>query len=86
MTIRRRPSITGWQAVLLGAVLIAGVAADCSGGDTYGEFKNALHSGASCAELVSQRGNFDSKKVLERINTDLERIGCESRDSKRVEP
>ncbi|MGH2701887.1 MAG: hypothetical protein ACRDJB_05290 [Actinomycetota bacterium] len=86
MTTKLRPTKIGGLRVALGGVLVAGLMlVGCSGGDTYDEFSSAVDSGASCSELFDQRGNFDSKRDLDRIDADLERIGCENRNSERAE-
>jgi pimeloyl-ACP methyl ester carboxylesterase len=70
-----------WAILVIAVLLTFGACA--SGGDTYEEFSSALDNGASCRELFSQRENFDRARVLERIDADLERIGCTSRDAER---
>jgi hypothetical protein len=86
MVTRIRPAkIRGLRVALCGAVIAGLMLVGCSGGDTYDEFSSALESGASCSELFDQRGNFDRKKDLDRIDADLERIGCENRNSERSE-
>lgn len=55
------------------------VLAGCGiGVNTYGEFRGAVKSGASCEQLFDIRANFDSATDLERIDGDLRRIGCDS--------
>ena len=82
MQTRNRPQIR-WATLLIAVVLAHGACA--SGGDTYEEFRSAVESGADCRELFSQRDNFDETGVLERIDADLERIGCTSRDADRTD-
>ena len=84
-TKTRSVNIRRWRVVLCGAAIAGLMLVGCSGGDTYDEFSSALESGASCSELFDQRGNFDRKKDLDRIDADLERIGCENRNSERSE-
>jgi hypothetical protein len=72
-----------WAIAIIAILLTFGACS--SGGDTYEEFRSALDSGAPCAELFSQRENFDRARDLERIDADLESIGCESPDSDRTD-
>lgn len=65
------------------AVAVFGVACVSSGVDSYEEFASAVEQGAPCGELFDIREGFDDRGDLERIDADLESIGCESRDSER---
>ena len=69
------------------AVSIALATAACPGNvhHTYRTFQSALDRGASCAELFDQRARFDGAADLARIDADLARIGCASRDSVRTD-
>ena len=62
--------------LLLGACVGTGV-------NTYDEFRSAIEGGADCAQLFEMRGNFESTRDLERIDADLESLGCEDADSTR---
>jgi hypothetical protein len=53
--------------------------------DSYEDFRSALRSGAPCNELMDQRENFDDRATLDKIDADLEEIGCEDRDSERTD-
>jgi hypothetical protein len=44
-----------------------------------------VDKGASCAELFDQRGRFSDAGDLARIDADLARIGCVSRDAVRTD-
>ena len=50
---------------------------------TYATFRSALDRGAPCAELFDQRHRFTSTADLAKIDADLARIGCASRESVR---
>jgi hypothetical protein len=50
---------------------------------TYSGFRSALERGASCAELFDQRARFTDAGTLAKIDADLARVGCVSRDSTR---
>ena len=50
---------------------------------TYKTFQSAVDRGASCSELFDQRGRFSKSEDLTRIDGELQRIGCTSRDSVR---
>ena len=66
----------GAGALLLGACVGTGV-------DTYDEFRSAIEGGADCSQLFEMRENFDSADDLERIDADLDELGCEGPDSTR---
>lgn len=53
------------------------------GADSYDEFSGAVKGGASCRELFDIKTNFDSANDLERIERDLDEIGCKSPRSTR---
>ena len=69
------------------AVAIVLTTAACPGNvhHTYRTFQSAVDRGASCAELFDQRSRFDSAADLDRIDIDLARIGCVSRQSSRTD-
>jgi hypothetical protein len=75
------------RATVAGFVL-ALTATSCVGigVDSYEEFRSAVDSGATCAQLIDMRTNFDERpSVQERIDSDLEEIGCKSTSSERTD-
>ena len=64
------------------ALTLAGACVD-SGVENYEDFKSALDKGVTCAELFDQRETIEGQDDLELVNRDLERIGCENRNSER---
>jgi len=79
----RRRSGAGIVAV---ALVAAGYATTgCAGNlvHNYRTFESALDRGASCSELFDQRSRFDDAETLVKIDRDLDRIGCTSRDATR---
>ena len=64
------------SAVLLGACVGTGV-------DTLDEFRSAIDGGADCAQLFEMRGNFEDSGDLERIDAELDELGCAGPDSTR---
>lgn len=68
-------------------VAVALATAACPGNirHSYSSFSSALHRGASCAELFDQRRRFTGAEDLAKIDADLARIGCTSRDSVRTD-
>jgi len=78
---RHRMALSGLTvAVALGT-------AACPGNirHTYSGFTSALERGAPCAELFDQRSRFTGAEDLAKIDADLERIGCVTRDSTRTD-
>jgi len=77
---RRVPAVV---AAVAGVVLLATTA--CAGNlvHSYKSFQSALDRGASCSELFDQRARFDDEDTLAKIDRDLARIGCTSRDATR---
>ena len=71
--------------VLAGIALAASVLGACvsTGVDTVEDFKQSVESDAPCKELFDQRTNFEAASDLEKIDAELERIGCENADSER---
>jgi hypothetical protein len=67
------------------AVVLATTACPGNIHHSYRTFSSAVDRGASCAELFDQRGLFTNADDLARIDADLERIGCLSRDSVRTD-
>ena len=76
-------------------LLLAGIgacitltASACTGSHftTYESFTSALNKGASCAELFDQREHFDDVSTLTKVDRDLARVGCTSRDAVRTDP
>ena len=79
------------RRILLLAGIVASVAitaSACIGSHftTYESFTSALNKGASCAELFDQREHFDDISTLTKVDRDLARIGCTSRDAVRSDP
>ena len=74
-------AITALAATLL-------VTTACSGSlvHNYRRFQSALDRGASCSELFDQRERFHNDDTLAKIDRDLARIGCTSRDATRIDP
>ena len=78
--------LTRSRVVLAGVALTAGLVTTACPGNvhhTYRTFQSAVDRGASCAELFDQRSLFDGAEDLARIDADLARIGCTSRDAVR---
>ena len=67
------------------AVALATTACPGNVHHTYKGFRSAVDKGASCAELFDQRARFTGAEDLARIDADLARIGCASRDSARTD-
>ena len=68
-------------------VTVALATAACPGNIThsYKGFTSALEKGASCAELFDQRSRFTGAEDLAKIDADLARIGCVTRESARTD-
>ena len=76
------------RVALSGLVLAVALAtAACPGNirHSYSGFTSALDKGASCAELFDQRGRFTGAQDLAKIDADLARIGCVTRESARTD-
>jgi hypothetical protein len=69
------------------AVALALATAACPGNirHSYPGFSSALERGASCSELFDQRSRFTGAEDLTRIDADLARIGCVTRESTRTD-
>lgn len=69
------------------AVAVALATTACPGNIThsYKGFTSALEKGVSCAELFDQRSRFTGAEDLARIDADLARIGCVTRESVRTD-
>ena len=78
----KRSTIGALSVLLIGAAAVSCVS---SGGDTIDDFMSAVDSGADCEELFDQRENFDEQADLERIDSELDRIGCDSPESERTD-
>jgi hypothetical protein len=77
-----------YRVGLAGAVVAVAVATTACPGNlhhTYRTFQGAVDKGASCAELFDQRARFTEAGDLARIDADLARIGCVSRDALRTD-
>jgi hypothetical protein len=80
-TNTRRMSLAG----VVVAVALATAACPGNVHHTYKTFQGAVDKGASCAELFDQRARFTKADDLTRIDADLARIGCATRDSVRTD-
>ena len=72
--------------VALGAV--TALAAGCvgTGIDSYQDFRSAVDSGATCAQLIDMRPNFDDRPaVQDKVDADLQELGCTEPDAKRAD-
>jgi hypothetical protein len=69
------------------AVAVVLTTAACPGNirHSYQGFTSALEKGASCAELFDQRSRFTGAEDLAKIDADLARIGCVTRESARTD-
>ena len=78
---RHRMALAG----VVAAVALATTA--CPGNIThsYSGFTSALEKGVSCAELFDQRSRFSGAEDLAKIDADLARIGCVTRESTRTD-
>jgi hypothetical protein len=65
------------------SVFVVSTACVSTGGDSYEEFRSAVKGKASCGELFEQRSNFEDRETLDKIDADLEEIGCDSPSSER---
>lgn len=53
---------------------------------SYEQFRGAVNSGASCAQLIDiKEDNFEGTSNEARIENDLREIGCVSRRSSRTD-
>jgi hypothetical protein len=75
--------------MVLGGLVIAVTLATaaCPGNVSHSHkgFSSALEKGASCAELFDQRARFSGAEDLAKIDADLARIGCVTRESDRTD-
>ena len=78
----KRSTVGALSVLLIGTAAVSCVS---SGVDTVEDFMSAVDSGADCEELFDQRENFDESVDLERIDSELDRIGCESPESERTD-
>jgi len=80
--VRRRAS-AGVAAVAAVVAVVALTTAGCAGNlfHSYESFRSAVDRGASCSELFDQRDLFDDPETLNKIDRDLDRIGCTSPDA-----
>ncbi|MGE3685615.1 MAG: hypothetical protein AB7J47_04560 [Acidimicrobiia bacterium] len=84
---RRRSAVTVAVTTAATAVVMLLATTACSGSivHNYRTFQSALDRGASCSELFDQRARFDDEDTLAKIDRDLDRIGCTSRDATRTD-
>lgn len=73
----------GLVTVVAAVPLVLGIA--CTGVDSYDDFRGAVDAGAPCEELFDQRTNFDDEATLEKIDRDLDEIGCDSPQANRTD-
>ena len=76
------------RTVLAGVVAAVALATTACPGNiahSYKSFTSALEKGASCAELFDQRQRFTGAEDLAKIDADLARIGCVTRESVRTD-
>lgn len=72
--------------VALAAVMALAVGCVSTGIDSYKDFRSAVDSGATCAQLIDMRTNFnDRPKVQDKVDADLEEIGCTNADAERTD-
>jgi hypothetical protein len=79
---------TARRLSISGLVLAAALATTACPGNvhhTYKGFRSAVEKGASCAELFDQRARFTGAEDLARIDADLARVGCATRESTRTD-
>jgi hypothetical protein len=69
-------------SMALAAVLLVG----CGFGvQNYEQFRGAVDAGAPCEELYDIKSGFERASDRERIQRDLDEIGCDSPDSTRTD-
>lgn len=78
---RHRLALAG----VIAAVALATAACPGNIAHSYGSFTSALERGAPCAELFDQRERFTGAGDLAKIDADLARIGCVTRESVRTD-
>lgn len=78
---RQRTALCG----LVAAIALATAACPGNISHNYRSFTSARERGASCAELFDQRSRFTSTEDLAKIDADLARIGCLTRESARTD-
>jgi hypothetical protein len=78
---RRRMALAG---VALAAIF-ATTACPSNIHQTYDGFQGAVEKGATCDDLFDMRGRFSEVATLAKVDADLARIGCVSRDSVRTD-
>jgi len=79
----KRTTRTASAVVALSSAAVLLAACVGTGVDSYDEFESAIEGGASCSQLFDMRKNFDADKDLERIDADLDRLGCDEPSSER---
>ena len=78
------PKFAGGVVVVVAAALL-GTACVSFGVDSYEEFRSAVEAGAPCDELFDIKAGFEERSDLERIEADLDEIGCETPSSDRTD-
>jgi hypothetical protein len=77
-----RSARRGLVALAVVALVVTGAACSGSVVHTYRSFASAVDRGASCPELIDLRNRFERAETLAKVDADLQRIGCTSRDAK----
>jgi hypothetical protein len=80
--MKRKVRRTALGLAALSATLM--ISAGCSiGVQSYDEFRSAVESGATCAQLWDIEKNFEATADEKRVMADLKEIGCETARSVR---
>jgi hypothetical protein len=80
--MKRKVRRTALGLAALSATLM--ISAGCSiGVQSYDEFRSAVESGATCAQLWDIEKNFEATPDEKRVMADLKEIGCETARSVR---
>jgi hypothetical protein len=81
--VGKRRRIGDHVAALITVLVIFG---GCSVGvQTYEEFRSAVDSGATCAQLWDIEKNFEDTADEKRVVSDLKEIGCRTGQSTRTD-
>jgi hypothetical protein len=80
--MKRKVRRTALGLAALSATLM--ISAGCSiGVQSYDEFRSAVESGATCAQLWDIEKNFEATADEKRVMADLKEIGCDTARSVR---
>ena len=74
----------GLMAAVFAASAMFGACVN-TGVDSVEDFRSSIRGGADCNELFDQRNNFEARSDLQKIDAELEKIGCVDRDSERTD-